>query len=101
MAWRFVKQPNGLLARFSEIVDDFTHYDLTPVEAEQLCITELQMLQDDAKNKVDLGLKDDITWPVDQRCNDGLDRWRDALRVILAVHGAEVLAERNKQIVGA
>ena len=100
MAWRFVKQPNGLLARFSEIVDDFTHYDLKPVEAEQLCI-ELQMLQDDAKNKVDLGLKDDITWPVDQRRNDGLDRWRDALRVILAVHGAEVLAERNKQIVGA
>ena len=101
MAWRFVKQPNNLLARFSQVVDDFTHYDLTKEEAEELCITEFEMDRDEARNKVYLGLVDDITWPIDQRRNDGLDRWRDALRVILAVHGVEVLAKRQKEIVGA
>ncbi len=30
MGWRFVKQPNGRYARFSEIVDDFTHHNMTP-----------------------------------------------------------------------
>jgi hypothetical protein len=58
-----------------------------------------RMLHDDDRNKVELGLNDDISWPVDQRRNDGLDRWRDALRVILSVHGVEVLSERNKQMV--
>lgn len=30
MGWRFVKQPNGLYARFSSYMDDFTDYNMTP-----------------------------------------------------------------------
>lgn len=37
MAWRIVRQPNGKLARFSEVVDDFTHYDMSEAEAMELC----------------------------------------------------------------
>ena len=33
MAWRLIRQPNGKLARFSEVVDDFTHTDMTEREA--------------------------------------------------------------------
>lgn len=29
MAWRIVKQPNGLFASFSDIVDHFTYTDMT------------------------------------------------------------------------
>ena len=32
MAWRIVKQPNGLYARFSDVVDNFTHYDMSENE---------------------------------------------------------------------
>lgn len=28
MAWRIVRQPNGKLARFSDIVDNFTHTNI-------------------------------------------------------------------------
>ena len=37
MAWRMVRQPNGKLARFSDVVDDFTDYDLSDQEAFELC----------------------------------------------------------------
>jgi hypothetical protein len=37
MAWRIVKQPDGLYSRFSEVVDDFTHRDMTKLEAYELC----------------------------------------------------------------
>ena len=38
MAWRIVKQPNGLLARFDEVSDSFTDYDMSAEEAIDLCI---------------------------------------------------------------
>lgn len=68
--------------RFSEVVDDFTHHNLTPEDAIQLCITEFGMEAEESINKVDRGLMDEITWQVDQRRNDGLDRWRDAMRIV-------------------
>lgn len=37
MAWRLIRQPNGKLARFSEIVDDFTHTNMTDKEAREYC----------------------------------------------------------------
>lgn len=37
MGWRMVRQPNGKLARFSDVVDDFTDFDLTAEEAFVLC----------------------------------------------------------------
>ena len=37
MAWRLVKQPNGLFGVFSEIVDNFTQINLSDVEASNYC----------------------------------------------------------------
>lgn len=37
MAWRIVIQPNGKYARFSDVVDNFTDYDMTRDEAFELC----------------------------------------------------------------
>jgi len=37
MAWRIVKQPNGLLAKFSDIVDTFTNLNMTEEEALACC----------------------------------------------------------------
>lgn len=37
MAWRLVKQPNGLFGVFSEIVDNFTQINLSELEASNYC----------------------------------------------------------------
>lgn len=37
MAWRIVIQPNRRYAKFSDVVDNFTDYDMTRDEAFELC----------------------------------------------------------------
>ena len=37
MAWRFVRQPNGLLARHSDVVDHFTHINMSVEDAHAYC----------------------------------------------------------------
>jgi hypothetical protein len=37
MAWRIVICPNGKYARYSDVVDNFTDYDMTRDEAFELC----------------------------------------------------------------
>lgn len=37
MGWRFVQQPNGMFARWSDVVDNFTDYDMTEGDAFTLC----------------------------------------------------------------
>jgi len=41
MGWFFAKQPNGKLARFSDIVDNFTHYDMSEDEALAYCLDDM------------------------------------------------------------
>lgn len=72
MAWRMIKQPNGLLARFSEVVDNFTHVNLSVAEAIELC--EEDMSADDAAQKVQRGIDSD-------------NRWTEAIGIIRRVHG--------------
>jgi predicted DNA-binding transcriptional regulator YafY len=36
-AWKLVKQPNGLFARFALVLGDFTHWNMTTEEAAALC----------------------------------------------------------------
>ena len=36
MAWRIVVQPNGKYAKFSDVVDNFTDYDMTKDEVFEL-----------------------------------------------------------------
>lgn len=79
MPARIVRQPNGLLARFSSVVDAFTHYDMSAEEAVEVCREELG--RRDAIDKVRRGAAD---WhPRTERLGDGLTRWRDALECMV------------------
>jgi hypothetical protein len=97
MAWRFVKQPNGLLARFSEVVDDFTEYDMSVSDALEYCKPLMGTL--DANGKVDRALADDMTG-IGQASplGDGLDRFRDAIATIKQIHGYETALEREREL---
>jgi hypothetical protein len=82
MAWRIVKQPDGLLARFSEVVDNFTAVNMTEQEAVEECQLRGLSLAE-AKEKVRRGIEDEpVRGFVERTANDGLDRWRDALETI-------------------
>jgi hypothetical protein len=85
MAWRIVKQPNGLLARFSEVVDHFTHYDMTFDEAFDLCLEEWGMPKGEAFAKVARGANAKTP-----------SRWDDAVETIRVIHGDD---EAEKTIV--
>jgi hypothetical protein len=89
MASRFVLQPNGQLARFSDIVDHFTHINMTREEAIE--VARVDGVQD-AEAKVERGVKDEIPWKHNVY-GDGTARWKDALETIETVHGK---AEREK-----
>lgn len=92
MGKRIVKQPNGLLAYFSEIVDDFTIYDMTEAEAMEELTKEMGRL--DARAKLRRGLRDEVGWPGPTRNGSGLERFRDAIDTIRRVHGDETAEHR-------
>ena len=69
MAWRFVKQPNGRYARFSEIVDNFTHSEMTRQEAAELCSSP-----EIADTKL-------------RAADEHPERYQEALSIIESVHG--------------
>lgn len=97
MAWRIVKQPNGLLARFSEVVDDFTHYDMTEAEAVEVC--QEDMGRADAEAKVRRGINDEPHPFMNERdATDGLGRFRDAIETIRTIHGDELADERLREL---
>ena len=100
MAWRFVRQPNGLLAIFSEIVDDFTVYDMSPLQAADEAESK-GMTRDEAWAKVGRGLDD--TNPRTGgtvQGGDGLNRWRECMEIIRTVHGATEAAAREAELCG-
>ena len=76
----FVNQPDGRFARFSSVVDQFTHMDMSREEAIDLAQIELGRLT--AVAKVDRGVND-----------DGLTRWHDCLETIEAIHGKAIADE--------
>jgi hypothetical protein len=73
MPSRFVLQPNGRLARFSTVVDHFTHYNLTKDEAIELA--REHMGRQEAEDKVERGLKDEVYWHPGTH-GDGTWRWK-------------------------
>ncbi len=91
MAWRIVRQPNSLLARFSDVVDNFTHLNLTEYEARELC-RGYCLSEQEVRTKVRAGLEDWEPWTHGKKGN-GLSRWRDCMRTIRAVHGGEAAQE--------
>jgi hypothetical protein len=97
MGSRIVKQPNGLLGLFSGVVDDFTAINMTEKEAIEECREKLG--RKDAIEKVRRGVADEAVPPfiVASDRNDGLDRWRAAIRTISIMHGNVVAKERIKE----
>lgn len=85
MAWRIVKQPNGLYARFSDIVDHFTHYNMDRETAIKQCKQEPGMGEAEARDKV-AGADIDDVWGRVERV-DGLNCWLASLKTIERVHG--------------
>ncbi len=84
MSWRIVKQPNGRLGLFSDIVDDFVNMDLDYKQAVGLCIRE-GLTKEEAERKVDAGADDIIPWTKTK--GDGKARWTHAIERVRTVHG--------------
>jgi hypothetical protein len=97
MAWRIVKQPNGLLARFSDIVDDFTDYDMTEDEAFEVCHHDLGV--EESKRKVRAGIEDWPPWKIDIK-GTGHDRWDESIKTIRSIHGDNIAAQRIEELSG-
>lgn len=97
MAWRFVLQPNGKLARFSDVVDTFTHINLTEKEAFDLAFEDMGRTQ--AEDKVRAGMEDHRPW-MHKVKGDGKERWNDSIDRIKTIYGdgklAELIAEIEK-----
>jgi len=94
MAWRIVLQPNGRLARWSDIIDGFTHYNMTKEMAVSLCMTVRDMPLEQAETKVQRGLDDSVEGREGVISNPsegppGFRRWNDCLNIIEIVHGRE------------
>lgn len=81
MAWRIVQQPNGLLARFSDRVDDFTDYNMSRFEAINCCSGYAGW--NEAREKVQRGI------------DAGLPRFEEAIRKIGTAHGKRLARERR------
>lgn len=88
MAWRIVKQPNGRLARFSDIVDDFTHLDMSEEDALALC---REVMPPSAATKKVQDAQDDIEPSSHNVKGNGLSRWKDSLQSIAMVHGIQAV----------
>jgi hypothetical protein len=95
MGWRIVKQPNGRLARFSDVVDDFTHMDLTEQEARDVCRAN-DCSVSEAAEKVRRGVADEPVPGFIEDDGEPLKRWREALRMVAVVHGYQRAADRER-----
>ena len=93
MAWRMVKQPNGLFARFSDIVDDFTHMNLSEIDAREVCKQE-GCGQLEVEKKMTAAKEDHIPWTTTP--GSGLSRWKDCLKTIKTCYDKHTMIKRTK-----
>lgn len=88
MAWRFVKQPSGLYARYSEIVDNFTDVNLKREAAVALGVMLFEgdhsTLEDATRLEAAIHLAAAKVAEADRHP----DRWAAALEEIARVHGS-------------
>lgn len=93
MAWRIIKQPNGRYARFSDVVDNFTHINHDRPGILAVCRHE-GMSMAEAKIKVKAADDDKACPPFidDSGRGDGLDRYRHAIKTIKRVRGKAAAA---------
>ena len=102
MGWWYVRQPNGLLARFSTVVDDFTAYDMTEDEAREDALDgPVGVGRVLAAEKVADAMADVpglfVTGEHDLE-SDGLNRFRRAIATVAAIHGKKVAREREAEL---
>jgi len=74
MAWQIVKQPNGLFARWSNIVDTLTHTNCDFDGMVALCMEWYDMSISEATDKVN-------------RAKQNPARWENCIRTIAKQHG--------------
>lgn len=95
MGWKIVKQPDGLFCRFSSVVDNITHCNMTKDDALEVC-TEY-MGKHEAPAKVQAGIDDLLPYNTIKK-GDGSARWNDIIETIEGVHGKEGLQETLDRI---
>jgi hypothetical protein len=88
MGWIIVKQPDGRFCRFSSVVDDLTHCNMSESDALEVC-TEY-MGKYEAPAKVQAGIDDLLPYNTIKK-GDGSARWNDIIETIECVHGKEGL----------
>lgn len=93
MGWRIVKQPNGLFARFSDVVDHFTNVNLTEDQVVESCL-EHGCSRQEAEYKLDRAARDLKPFSIAE--GNGLDRWNHCLGIIERVHGKLDMEETRK-----
>ena len=84
MPSRFVVQPNGLLARFSTVIDDFTEMNMTESAAAEVIAQEYAERAKNDSTQAIARAKADTTG----------DRWGDCLSTIREIHGDHAVDER-------
>lgn len=95
MSWRLVKQPNGLFARFSDVVDDFTNVNLSTEDALTLCRDQYNLSSVDAIVKINAAV-DDLSESSNKGA--GLDRFYGCLETIREEHGTSRFADVCKNM---
>lgn len=78
MAWRFVVQPNNLLAIFSEIVDSFIIANIDESEAIEFAFQNYSCEKEITLEKIN-------------RAKLNPHRWEESLKIIEIAHGKEYL----------
>lgn len=94
MPSRFVNQPDGKLAVFSSVCDDFTHYDLSDAEALEYGIEEWG--RQTAEEKIRSARVDATRYGKPD--GDGLTRWREALTDMALNHSLDTIRETLAEI---
>jgi len=89
MAWRIVRQPNGLFARFSDVVDHFTHYDMDEHEVLAVCAGK-GMCEISSQEKLQSAVDDILE---DGSHGDGGSRWKECLEQIVRCFGEDGLKD--------
>jgi hypothetical protein len=91
-----LRQPNGLLAEFSTVVDNFTVLHATEEDMRARWRYKIGVEQGDAK--VRRGLDDDTPGGWFKRtADDGLNRWRNAICTVRLVHGDKEADELERE----
>jgi hypothetical protein len=104
-SWHFVKQPNGLLAWWSDATATFEEFNIGVQEAEEYACEQVSLSRSIGKRVSTVMLQealDDVLrgFPFQEariESKDGLVRWRNCLRLMRGIHGFEHVRRAEEQ----